>query len=197
MRNSDYIELYKEVLKLESDMEGNESIESWKSSLERIKMDLWNASWALKVVQPDLIIASLNDNTTYCVPSKGDSLISETLSVINAIVSFIEKIIELNCSDDMAPSFMSYEYGDLYSLIVTLKKQIHYELNALLNAKILSVFITQDGKYVYTTYENPSLFYDVNTKEYVGRLVEVNGVYEAILKEDSCMLKFEDIIGRC
>ena len=194
MRNSDYIELYKNVRKLESDMDGNESIESWKRSIEKIKMDLWEVSDALKIVNPKLYIKSIDGTISFSIPSKGDDLISETISVISAMVRFIERIIELNCSEDIAPSFMDYEYGDLYSLITSLKSQIHEKLDTLLNADTLILGITQDGEYVYTTYKNPSLFYDVDSKMYVGRLVEVNGVYKAILKEDKSILKFDGII---
>lgn len=193
MRNSDYIELYKSVLKLESDMEGNESIESWKRSIGEIEMDLLGVSYYYKIVQPDLLIYSSIDNTLTFTFEGYDSIV-ETISVISVILGSIKRIIELNCSEDMAPSFMDYEYGDLYSLIVTLRKQIRDRLNSLLKTNILGVFITQDGEYVYTTYKNPALFYDVNTKIYVGRLVEVNGVYEAILNQNNKTIEFKSVM---
>lgn len=193
MRNSDYIELYKAVVKLESDMKGNESIESWKRSIGEIEMDLLGVSYSYKIVQPDLLIHNSIDNTL-TFSFEGYDSIGETISVISVILDSIKRIIELDCSEDMAPSFMDYEYGDLFSLIVTLRNQIRNRLNSLLKTQILGVFITQDEKYVYTTYENPSLFYDVDTKMYVGRLVEVNGFYEAILTQDDKTLKFKSVM---
>lgn len=192
MRNSDYIELYQKVVKLESDMEGNESIESWKSSIGKIKTDLFETSFAYKIVQPSMLIYTADGTVAFSF--EGYDLIVETLSVISVMLISIEHIIELNCSDDIAPPFMDYEYGGLCSLICTLKEQIKYKLNTLLGTKIIGMYVTKVGEYVYTTYENPSWFYDVNTKEYVGRLVEVNGVYEAILNQNNKIIEFKSVM---
>ena len=73
MRNSDYVELYQMVSKLESDMEGNESIKQWKRSIERIKMDLFETVCALTKVLPELNIKSTDGSVVYSI--KGDNLI--------------------------------------------------------------------------------------------------------------------------
>ena len=75
MRNSDYVELYQMVSKLESDMEGNESIKQWKRSIERIKMDLFETVCALTKVLPELNIKSTDGSVVYSI--KGDNLIGK------------------------------------------------------------------------------------------------------------------------
>lgn len=170
----------------------NKSIESWKNSIGKIEMDLFETAYAYIIVQPKVLILTTNGTLQFSIEET--DLISETISVISVIVSSIKRIIELNLSEDIVPSFMDYDYGDLHSLIVTLKTTIRHKLDEQLKTKIIGVFITEEGEYVYTTYKNPSWFYDVNTGRYVGRLVEVNGVYEAILTHNNKTIEFKSIM---
>ena len=51
--------------------------------------------------------------------------------------------------------------------------------------------VTEENTYVYTSAKHSNYFYDIDTMEYVGKLVEVNGAYKAILKKDNKISKFE------